>query len=141
MLLRGHGCQVLHFWRTSTPYCPTHATAKIAFKSTLSILFEPLDLNTSAPVFKTRASLSDIEAVFYVGLNPLRLSTMKTLTKMSSSRVSDGTVVHRFSKASSLYSDMDTEKLPSSVFRVMALQRQQQPTHKATLLFVFVVAS
>lgn len=46
---------------------------------------------------------------------------MKTFTKMLSSSVSEGTVVHLSSKASSLYSSMDTEKFPSSVFRVMVL--------------------
>lgn len=50
-----------------------------------------------------------------------RFFTMKTLTKMSSSSVSDGTVVHLSSKASSLYSNMDTEKFPSSVLRVTVL--------------------
>lgn len=48
--------------------------------------------------------------------------TMNTLTKMSSSRVSEGTVVHLSSKASSLYSSMDTEKFPSSVLSVMVLR-------------------
>lgn len=55
----------------------------------------------------------------------LQFVTMKTFTKMSSSRVSDGTVVHLSSKASSLKSSMDTEKLPSSVFRVMVLGRER----------------
>lgn len=50
---------------------------------------------------------------------------MKTLTKMSSSSVRDGTVVHRSSNASSLYSNIDTEKFPSSVFRVIVLQREK----------------
>lgn len=49
---------------------------------------------------------------------------MKTFTKMLSSRVSDGTVVHLSSKALSLYSSIDTEKFPSSVFRVIGLQRK-----------------
>lgn len=50
---------------------------------------------------------------------------MKTFTKMSSSSVSDGTVVHRSSNASSLNSNMDTEKFPSSVFRVIVLKTQR----------------
>ena len=48
--------------------------------------------------------------------------TMNILTKMSSSKVREGTVVHLSSKAWSLYSSMDTEKFPSSVFRVIVLQ-------------------
>lgn len=51
---------------------------------------------------------------------------MKTLTKMSSSRVSEGTVVHLSSKASSLYSNMDTEKFPSSVLRVTVLKQKER---------------
>lgn len=52
--------------------------------------------------------------------------TMKTFTKMSSSSVSEGTVVHLSSKASSLYSNIDTEKFPSSVLRVTVLEMKQE---------------
>lgn len=51
---------------------------------------------------------------------------MKTLTKMLSSSVSEGTVVHLSSKASSLYSNIDTEKFPSSVLRVTVLEMKQE---------------
>jgi len=51
---------------------------------------------------------------------------MKTFTKMSSSSVSDGTVVHLSSNASSLYSNIDTEKFPSSVFKMMVLVHKKK---------------
>lgn len=55
-------------------------------------------------------------------------NTKKTLTKMSWSRASAGTVVQRSWKASSLNSSMDTEKFPSSVLRVMLLQTGSHTT-------------
>lgn len=59
-------------------------------------------------------------------LKAIGFFTMKSFTKMLSSSVSEGTVVHLSSKASSLYSNIDTEKFPSSVLRVTVLEMKQE---------------